>query len=326
MRGWLSDATGLANLQLTELAEPVAGENDVLIDVRAAALNFSDILMIDDRYQVKPPRPFTPGQEVAGVIVSAPQQSKWQVGDRVATKVYWGGFAERVAAPANMPIALPPTMDFAKAAAIPVSYTTALVALTECTDIHPGSTVLVHAAAGGVGLAAVQIAASKGATVIATAGSDAKLALAKEHGAAHVVSYRDESWTDAVRKLAPQGANIIVDPVGGDIGENSLRCIARDGRLLVVGFASGTIPRFAGNRLLLKRAAAVGVYWNHAEDPAMLADVTRRLAEAITSGVANPVVDVRSGLAALPQALDDLKMRRSTGKIVLEFGDQETST
>lgn len=326
MRGWLSDAKGLANLQLAELAEPRVGDNDVLIDVRAAALNFSDILMIDDGYQVKPPRPFTPGQEVAGLVISAPARSGWKAGDRVATKVYWGGFAERVAVPANMPIALPAAMSFARAAAIPVSYTTALVALTECADVLPGSTVLVHAAAGGVGLAAVQIAAAKGANVIATAGSDAKLALAKEHGAVHAINYRDETWIDAVRQLVPRGANIIVDPVGGAIGENSLRCIARDGRLLVVGFASGAIPRFAGNRLLLKRAAAVGVYWNHAEDPAMLADVTRRLVEAMETGVASPVVDIRSGLEALPQALDDLQARRSTGKIVLDFGTQETSS
>lgn len=148
--------------------------------------------------------------------------------------------------------------------------------------------------------------------------------LAKEHGATYAVSYRGDGWVDEVRRLAPGGADIIVDPVGGAIGESSLRCIARDGRLLVVGFASGTIPRFAGNRLLLKRAAAMGVYWNHEDDPAMLADVTKLLVEAIRTGIANPVVDVRDGLETLPQALDDLRSRRSTGKIVLTLGMQET--
>jgi len=324
VKGWISNARGMAGLQLGELADPIAKAGEIIVEVRAAALNFSDILMIDDAYQVKPPRPFTPGQEVAGVVVSAPELSRWRPGDRVATKVNWGGFAERVAVPADMPIALPDAIGFARAAAIPVSYTTAIVALSECSTVRPGATVLVHAAAGAVGLAAVQYAAANGATVIATAGSDEKLDLAKRHGARHAISYADPNWVDAVRAIAPAGADIIVDPVGGEIGEQSLRCIARDGRLLVVGFASGAIPRFAGNRLLLKRAAAVGVYWNHVEDVDMLARVTARLVDAAKAGTVDPVVESRAGLEALPAALDDLRSRRTVGKIVLEIESRET--
>ncbi len=319
MRAWVSGATqGLDGLALEDIDRPAPAEGRLLIKVDFAALNFSDILMIADRYQVRPPRPFTPGQEVAGIVESAPEGSGWAPGDRIASKVDWGGFAEFALVRADMAMAIPEGVDLARAVALPVVYTTAMVALSECVTVASGDTLLVHAAAGGIGLAAVEIGKAKGARVIATAGSAEKLALAKAHGADHGIDYRDEDWVGAVRSITKgAGATVILDPVGGKIGEDSLRCIARDGTLLIVGFASGRIPKLAANRLLLKRAAAKGVYWNHDDDGPMLARVADQLMELLGDGRIDPLVDDRYGLEDLPEALDCLKDRRSVGKLVL---------
>jgi NADPH2:quinone reductase len=319
MKAWVSGETqGLDGLALEDIDPPAATEGHLLIKVEFAALNFSDILMIADQYQVRPPRPFTPGQEIAGIVVSAPEGSGWAPGDRIASKVDWGGFAEFALVRADMAMAIPEGVDLARAVALPVVYTTAMVALSECATVASGDTLLVHAAAGGIGLAAVEIGKAKGATVIATAGSPEKLALAKAHGADHGIDYHDEDWVGAVRSITEgKGATVILDPVGGDIGEASLRCIARDGTLLIVGFASGRIPKLAANRLLLKRAAAKGVYWNHDDDGPMLARVADQLMALLGNGKINPLVDVRYGLDDLPEALDCLKDRRSVGKLVL---------
>ncbi|MBO6727099.1 MAG: NADPH:quinone oxidoreductase family protein [Rhizobiaceae bacterium] len=323
MKAWISDQKGPQGLSLGNQPLPEPGPEEVVIQVHAAALNFSDLLMIGDAYQVRPPRPFVPGQEVSGVVVKAASASPWKTGDRVATKVNWGGFAEYACVPANMPIALPAEIDHAEAACVPVSYTTAMVALTECAPFSPGDFILVHAAAGGVGIASVQIATGMGATVIATAGNPEKLELARSYGADHLVNYRDPDWVRQVREIAGDGARVIVDPVGGAVGEDSLRCLARDGTLLIVGFASGAIPKLAANRLLLKRASARGVYWNHSDDVEMLERVSARIIKMLNAGIISPVVDARDGLEALPQALDDLAARRTSGKIVLRLRNKE---
>ena len=316
MRAWVSAEPGVENLALSALERPVPGDGFMLIKVTHAALNFSDLLMVADQYQVRPPRPFTPGQEVVGIVETA--APGFAPGDRIASKVLWGGFADYVAVRADMAIRVPEGSSPAKAAALPVSYTTALVALDHCARLSRDETVLIHAAAGGVGLAAVEVAAARGATVIATAGSEDRLSTARAHGANHGVNYSDEDWVDAVKALTGGfGADVILDPVGGEIGAASLRCIARDGRYLIVGFSSGDMPRLAPHRLLLKRASAIGVYWNHDADRDLLAETTRELERLIAAGAINPVVDDRYGFDDLHQALDDLANRRVVGKIFM---------
>jgi NADPH:quinone reductase and related Zn-dependent oxidoreductases len=321
VRRWISAEPGLANLSLAEFTPPAPGSGELTVEVRAAALNFSDLLMIDDKYQVRPPRPFTPGQEIAGIVTAAGEGARHKVGDRVAGKLLWGGFATHATMRDDMAIPVAEGSSFAQAAALPVVYTTAYVALTECTKLREGETVLVHAAAGGVGLAAVQIAAARGARVIASAGSGDKRDLALRNGAIAAIDPVEANWSAKVKELTrARGADIIVDPVGGDVTAESLRAIAMDGRLLIVGFAGGEIPKIPANRLLLKRAAAIGVYWNHDTDGEMLARVTAAMTADLASGAIRPVVDCRAGLEALPEALADLGERRTVGKVIIEIG------
>lgn len=323
MRAWISGETpGRGGLALGERRQPGTTEGRLVVRVRAAGLNFSDGLMIDGAYQVRPPRPFVPGQEVAGVVEAAPPGAGFDPGERVVAKVDWGGFAEYALVRPDMAIRVPDGLDLTAALALPVVYTTSMVALTHCTAVRPGDWVLVHAAAGGVGLAAVEIAKARGARVIATAGGSAKLAVAAEHGADFGIDYRTEDFVAAVKALTGgHGADIIFDPVGGEVGEASLRAIARDGTLLVVGFASGRIPAYAANRLLLKRACAKGVYWNHDQDRELLERIGRELVAMLQAGTIRPLVDDRYGFEALPQALADIEDRRSTGKLVLRVAD-----
>lgn len=319
MRAWVAGTTpGIEALALDDVARPDPEDGKLLVRVCRAALNFSDLLMIDERYQVRPPRPFIPGQEIAGIVEAAPEGSAFAAGDRIVSKVLWGGFADYVNVREDMAIAVPVDADLAVAVALPVSYVTAVVALDYCTSVQAGQTVLVHAAAGGAGLACVEVAAARGAKVIATAGGPDRLAIARNHGAAGGIDYREDDWFQQVKALTDgRGADVIVDPVGGKIGEDSLRCLAMDGTLLIVGFSSGKMPNLAANRLLLKRASAKGVYWNHDSDAAMLAKVNRELTALMSSGAIRPVVDDRYRLADLPRALDDLANRRVTGKIAL---------
>jgi NADPH2:quinone reductase len=223
----------------------------------------------------------------------------------------------------DMAIALPDGADLATAVALPVSYVTALVALEHCGRLRVSETLLVHAAAGGAGLAAVQLGHALGARVIAAAGSPEKRALAAMHGADATVDYTDPDWVGAVRRLTEdRGVDVIFDPVGGEVAIQSLRCIAWDGRLLIVGFSSGKIPELPANRLLLKRAAAVGVYWSHERDGPMVRAIEAKLVQMLGAGAIRPHVERRMGLEALPQALADLAARRSSGKLVLTFDDR----
>lgn len=321
MRAWISTGPGLAGLRLDTLPVPVPGPGEAVVAVEAAALNFSDLLMIDDRYQVRPPRPFVPGQEVAGTVLTVGPDCRLETGQRIAAKVTWGGFAEQAIVRGDMALTLPDGLDSAAASCLPVVYTTAHVALTESTRVQSGETVLVLAAAGGVGLAAVEIAAGLGARVIAAAGSEDKGALARAHGAAAAVDYRQPGWVDAVRKLTGgHGADVIVDPVGGTATAEALRLLAWEGRLLIVGFTSGEIPQIPANRLLLKRASAIGVYWDHDRDAAMLARVEADLGRMLAAGHIRPHVGARFAFEDLPAALTALAERRTTGKVVLSFG------
>jgi NADPH:quinone reductase len=321
---WISSEPGLTNLALVPAEPPEPGTGELVVDVKAAALNFSDLLMIDDSYQVRPTRPFTPGQEIAGVVIAAPPGGRCSVGDRVAGKVDWGGFSSHVLLRDDMALRLPSNCSFAEGASLPVVYTTAYVGLTESTCVVRGEHVLVLAAAGGVGLAAIQIASARGATVIACAGDDAKCAIAAQNGAHHTLNYRQEGWSKRCKELTGgRGVDVVVDPVGGEATGESLRALGMNGRLLIVGFASGDIPKIPANRLLLKRISAIGVYWNHDSDGEMLARVNQRMMTDLANGAIQPQVDIREGLAALPQALSDLQARQTSGKIILDLQVKE---
>lgn len=320
LRAWRSGEPGRDALRLEEIPRPEPGPREALVAVRAAALNFGDLLMVDGSYQVRPPRPFTPGQEVAGVVVEAGAESGLVPGDRVAAKVDWGGFAEGVLVRGDMAIRLAGDTPFTTGAALPISYITAMVGLIELGRIAAGDIVLVHAASGALGIAATQVALARGARVIGTASTADKRELAERMGAEATVDYTADDWRGAVERIVGRYAvDVVFDSVGGAATETSLRLMRRDGRLLVAGFASGEIPRIPANLLLVKRIAALGVYWNHDDDAAMMARVQEAITADLAAGRIAPLVDVRTGLEALPDAMADLGGRRSTGKLVLSL-------
>jgi NADPH2:quinone reductase len=325
MHAWRIDATdGIEALACAETQAPVPQSGEVVIEVHACGLNFSDLLMIAGRYQVRPPLPFVPGQEIAGRIVGVAPGSARRVGERVAAKVLWGGFAELAVAKESMLVRLPDRMPYTAGATLPVVWPTAWIALFDRARLEAGETILVHAAAGGAGLAAVQLARSAGATVIAGVGDEAKSKITREAGAEHAVVTRTADWPARVSELTGgRGPAIVFDPVGGDLADASLKIIARNGRYLIVGFAGGEIPRLAANRLLLKNASALGVYWSHEDDGPL---VSRSLAAILTLWDAGKV-RIAAGRSyafdMLKTALADLAARRTTGKCVLEIKEEK---
>lgn len=324
MKAWrIEEPRGIAALELAELPLPQPGADEVVIEVHAAALNFSDLLMAAGRYQVRPPLPFVPGQEIAGRVAAAGPGSTRRVGDRVATKVEWGGFAQYARARDDMLIPLPDAMPFDAGATLPVVWPTAWIALFQRARIAPGETVLVHAAAGGVGLAAVQLAHATRARVIAGVGDEAKAELARAAGADAVVVTRGSEWAAHVAELTGRrGPDIVFDPVGGDLAEPSLKLLARNGRYLVVGFAGGAIPQLPAHRLLLRNASALGVYWSHDEDGPLVALAVDKVLELWRDGTVRIEASRSYAFAALPAALDDLAARRTTGKCVLAVKEE----
>ncbi len=322
MRAWRSpEETGIAALRVVEAEIPEPRANEIVVEVEAAALNFSDLLMIDGMYQIRPERPFTPGQEIAGTVSTTGADTEIAPGTRVAGKVLWGGFADFAVVRADMAIEIPEEIAVADAVALPVVYTTALIALVEDARMGADDTVLIHAAAGGVGLAAVQIAKANGARVIAAATGRAKCDLVRKQGADVVIDYGSQDFVAAVTEATDgRGADIILDSVGGDVTRRSLRCLAWEGQLLIVGFSSGEIPEIPANRLLLRRAVARGIYWDHDRDGEMVARAAQTLVALCLEGRIRPVVDDRYGFDDLPRALDDLKSGRSMGKLVLGIG------
>lgn len=321
MKAWrVEQAGGIDSIVLGDATMPVPEAGEVLVEVRACALNFSDLLMAAGRYQVRPPLPFVPGQEIAGRIAAVGPGSLRKVGDRVASKVTWGGFAQYSVARDDMLVALPDALSYAAGATLPVVWPTAWIALFDRAKLEAGETVLVHAAAGGVGLAAVQLATAAGATVIAGVGDESKAQLAQAAGAAHAVLTREAGWADRVKELTGgRGPEVVFDPVGGELADASLKAIARNGRYLIVGFASGAIPQLAANRLLLKNASALGVYWSHEQDGLL---VTRSLEEILslwTEGKLRIEASRSYPFGELKAALHDLAGRRTTGKCVLEL-------
>jgi NADPH:quinone reductase-like Zn-dependent oxidoreductase len=309
-----------SELTLAEVPAPEPGEGQVLIRNHAAGINFFDILQIQGKYQWKPPFPFTPGAEVAGIVESTgPDVRDVRAGDRVLALPMIGGFAEYSLAPARKTFRIPDAMTFPEAGVLPIVYHTAHYALAHRARLEPGEWLLVHAGASGVGMAAIQTAKAMGARVIATAGNDEKLEFCRTLGADHVLSYSGEGWVETVREITGSGADVVYDPVGGDVFDLSTRCIAPEGRLLVIGFASGRIPTIAANRILLKNISIVGVFWGwRAENErGYLAETQAAIFELYASGKLRPVVSREYPLADARQALADLAGRRVLGKAVL---------
>jgi NADPH2:quinone reductase len=318
MKAWQVRAWGEPeDMTLAGAALPEPGEGEVRIRNRAAALNFFDILQIQGKYQVKPPFPFTPGAEVSGVVDAVGDGvTGIAVGASVLAMTPGGAFAEYSIAPAARSFPVPEGMDFPEAAAMPVVYHTSYFALTKRAALERGEWLLVHAGASGVGMAAIQIGKAVGARIMATAGSPDKLDFCRAQGAGHVLDYRQPNWVEQVKEItAGRGADVIYDPVGGDIFDLSTRCIAPQGRLLVVGFAGGRIPAIQANRILLKDISIVGVHWgqyvrDHSEYPA-------QAQQALMAMKVRPVVGRRYRLDEAPAALRDLADRKIMGKAVL---------
>ena len=308
-------------LERQELSEKEPGPGEVAVDVKAIGCNFFDILITQGKYQVRPELPFSPGAEVAGTVAATGDGvQRVAVGDRASVLLAYGGFASRVVAPESRVFPMPESMSFEVAAALGLVYQTSYVALVPRAQLRPGETLLVHAAAGGVGLAAVQIGAALGARVIGTAGSADKLELVREHGADAVINYREEDFVERVRELTGgRGADVIYDPVGGDTFERSLKCIAFGGRLLVIGFAGGRIPSVEMNRVLLKNISLVGLHWGlyFDEDPAVTEEAQRAISELYAAGKISPVISQTYPLEEAAAALEALGSRKTTGKVVL---------
>jgi len=319
----LSDFTGPDGLALGDV--PVPAPNPVgddgrsaLIEVHAAGVSFADMLISRGLYQVKPPLPFIPGLEVAGVVRHAPDGSGFTAGDRVAAFMFGGAFAEEATAdPAHM-VPLPDRLAFPEAAGFVVNYQTAWFALVRRARLQPEEQVLVQGAGGGLGVAVIQVARAIGARVVGVAASPAKAAMAEAAGADVVIDAAD-GWADKVREVTKGGVDVVVDPVGGDRFDDSLRLLRPDGRLVVVGFAGGAIPEVKTNRLLLRNVGVLGAAWREfiVKEPAFVAEAAAGLSALIEAGQLTPLIGATYPLENGGQALRDLADRRAVGKLVI---------
>jgi NADPH2:quinone reductase len=309
------------DLELREIPDPVAGPGEVVVRIAAAALNFLDTLIVAGRYQTKPDLPFSPAAEFAGVVEAVGPEVAWpKVGDRVMGYVGHGCAREKIAVAADHLVGLPPGLAFERAAGLTVTYGTSYHALRDRARLRPGETLAVLGAAGGAGLAAVELGKQMGARVIACASADGKLAFARAHGADETVNYAQEDLREALRRLSGgHGVDVIYDPVGGPFTEAALRSIAWQGRYLVVGFAAGEIPRLPLNLVLLKGCDVLGVFWGAwtRREPAayrnLMADVVRWCAEGKLSGQ----VHRSYPLAETPAAIRAIANREAMGKVVV---------
>jgi NADPH2:quinone reductase len=312
---------GPAGLVIEDIAAPQPGPGEVLIAVKAAALNFFDTLITRGKYQSKPELPFSPSAEVAGVIEAlGPGVTGVRVGERVAAYVGWGGAREKVVAKVDAIVPIPDGVSDAVASGISVTYGTAIHGLKDRGHLKAGETVAVLGAAGGAGLAAVEIAKLMGARVIAVASSPEKLAVCREHGADEAVNYASADLKDGLRALTGgRGVDVVYDCVGGDSSEAALRAMAWQGRFLVVGFASGDIPKIPLNLLLLKGCDAIGVFWGEAvkRDPGANRANMRQVLDWIAQGKLAPRIHGTYPLADVREALGVIDRREAVGKVVL---------
>ena len=323
MKAIVCNAWGLPDtLNLEDLPDVVPGAGQVAIDVQAAGVNFPDVLIIQNKYQVKPPLPFTPGGELAGIVRAVGDGVKqFKVGDRVIAFVGQGAFAQQIAVPVQAVMPMPPGMDFDIAAAITLTYGTSHHAVVDRAQLKAGETMLVLGAAGGVGLAAIDIGKALGARVIAAASTDEKLAVCKDHGADVLINYTTQDLREAIKAATDgKGPDVIYDPVGGVYAEPAFRSIGWRGRYLVVGFANGEIPKLPLNLTLLKGASLVGVFWGDyaRREPAANMAAMGQLMGWLASGKIRPHISGRYALADTAQALNDMAARKVTGKVVIE--------
>jgi len=311
-----------SQLKVGEAPEPKLLPGTLRVEVRAAGCNFFDILMVQGRYQVKPPFPFIPGAEIGGIVREVGEGVRgFAVGDRVLSSSGMGGFAEQCVVPARGSYRLPDAMSFEEGAALPIIYPTSYAGLIDRGALQPGETLLVHAAAGGVGSAAVQIGKALGARVIGTAGDAEKCEIAIREGCEACIDYRREDFAARVQELTQgRGADVIYDSVGGEVTDKSLKCIAWNGRLVIIGFASGTIPAIQANRILLKNIAVTGLHWGaHAQkDPKRIPEVMDALFAMFGKGQIRPLIYARYPLEELPAALAALGGRQSYGKVIIQ--------
>jgi NADPH2:quinone reductase len=308
-------------LKVESMPAPVPSPTQVLIDVHAASINYPDTLMVQGLYQVKPPLPFVPGAELAGVVAAVGSEVRHvKPGDRVVASTGTGAFAQQCVAEGARTSALPAAMGFEEGASFVLAYGTSLHALQTVARLCAGETLLVLGAAGGVGIAAIQIAKALGGIVIAAASSPAKLALAREAGADHLVDYSDANWRKAVEAIVgDKGVDVVYDPVGGAYSETALRVTGWRGRYLVVGFAAGDIPKLPLNLMLLKERVVQGVFWGAAmqRDPVQHRANMTLLADWFANGRIKPPVTERVPLAEAAAAMHRLATRQAMGKVVV---------
>jgi NADPH2:quinone reductase len=322
----IAELTGPDALELVELPDPEPNHmltpgQGVVIDVKAAAVSFPDVLQTRGLYQFKPELPFVPGAEVAGVVVAAPDDAGVTPGDRVAAMTMVGGLAERAVAPATMTFALPDGFDFAEGAALILNYHTAYFALKLRGALREGEWVLVHGAAGGVGTASLQVAKGLGAKTVAVVSSEEKERVAREAGADEVVR-SDGPWREQAQELTGGGVDVVLDPVGGDRFLDSLRSLREDGRLVVVGFTGGAIPEVKVNRLLLRNTSVVGAGWGAyvLSKPELSREIGAQIDRMIEAGHVRPIVGARFPLSQAADAMRLIDQRGALGKVVVEVG------
>jgi NADPH2:quinone reductase len=323
MKALVCKELGLADkLELVnDWADPELGEHDVLIDVKAAGLNFPDVLIIQGKYQIQPELPFIPGGECSGVVEAVGASvTRFKVGDKVLSMGASGAFCEKIAAHEFAVFPMPEGLSFEQAAGISITYFTSYHALKQRANIQPGETLLVLGAAGGVGTTAIELGKLMGAKVIAAASSDEKLELCKQLGADEVINYNETSLKDAVKELTGgKGVDVVYDPVGGDYAEPAIRSMGWKGRYLVIGFASGPIPKIALNLTLLKGCSLVGVFWGRfaGEEPEQNLKNIEALWELFASGKISPVVNDSFPFEQYEEAFNCLIERRARGKVIM---------
>jgi NADPH2:quinone reductase len=311
------------HLDVAEVATPTPGAGEIVIGVKACAVNFPDTLVIQGKYQFQPPLPFSPGTDVAGVVQALGAGVEGaQVGDHVLALIPHGGYAEAVACDARAATHIPDGVDFVTAAAFQLAYGTSYHALVDRAALKPGETLLVLGASGGVGLAAVELGKLLGARVIAAASSAQKLEVCRERGADEVIDYSAADLRERLKALAPQGVDVVYDPVGGALAEPALRSVGWQGRYLVVGFAAGDIPRIPLNLPLLKGCSVVGVFFGAflMREPGKFGANRRQLLAWLAEGKIRPLVSQTYPLERAADALNDILARRATGKLVLVMG------
>ncbi len=326
MKAVLCKAFGPAeNLVLEDVPMPEPKKNEILVNVHAAGVNFPDTLIIEGKYQFKPPFPFSPGGEASGVVAAVGEKvSHLNVGDRVMALTGWGSFAEYVAVAGYNVLPIPEAMDFTTAAAFSMTYGTSMHALRQRANLQSGETLLVLGASGGVGLAAVEIGKAMGARVIAAASSADKLDVAKKAGADEFINYSETNLKDEVKRLTHgNGVDVIYDPVGGDLFDLAVRSLAWNGRLLVVGFASGRIPQLPANLVLLKGASVIGVFWGSfaQRQPQDNAANFQQLFTWYGEGKLKPLVSKVYSMEQAGEAIDSLGKRKAVGKVVVGVKD-----